>query len=445
MSTLEKDFQKAMVAAEAVEKAKRGQVDVEARGTCQACLGGYVAKPYSRMKEKSHFTGEPMNYPKGALVMVKHGFTRPGHGYLVGECWGVGHPPFQLDCTITKHWLRYLVTDLLPDKKRKLSDLKSGKIKRFSFEVSLPLRPGEPSWAKRTTRTIFLTEGAPIPAEWTNSYEPDFKRARMMSIMNTEGDIREISADIVHLGKAIASWKYSPEQLGPKEKPLTESQTMRRWVETADWREFEKLPSPRGDSKTFAEWARRVLRPSGMSDRVPPSHYVSIREAYEKATGAAPLRVDRPARESEVVSREVAEQRSAREAKLAARQAALVEKTERANKRNSKALVDIAELQAKVGKMIDDREFLAWMKSKPWPNIWTGSPTMDYTIYDHLVGDQERRQGFPVGLRARVLRDPIVAKEGRPVSAYELSSRRSDLKNALQVLKDWRNKWVHGY
>jgi hypothetical protein len=98
------NFEKAL---RAVEGAESGRVDVEARGICQACLRQHVAKPYSKMKVKSNFTGEPMNYKPGSLVMVKHGYERPGHGYLVGGCWGVGLQDLLRDGSVNDMIERY--------------------------------------------------------------------------------------------------------------------------------------------------------------------------------------------------------------------------------------------------------------------------------------------------------------------------------------------------
>lgn len=299
------------------------------------------------MKEKSRFTGEPMNYPKGSLVMVKHGFMRPGHGYLVGECWGVGHRPFELDCTITKHWRHYLVTERLPSEKRDLADLRSGKIKRFSFKVSLPRRSDQPTWAQREIQTIFLTEGQPISAEWTNSYPPDFKWARQKAIQQTEHDIKEISDDIEHLGKAIASWKYSPDRLAPKEKSLTEGQAIRQWF-NSNAAELRKLRAPSGGpgkGTNFYDWAGSfpqtlawtAMRTGGWN----PSYYKYIRSAYEVLTGAKPLAFERAPRPGDVISREKTEKLAAQKAKVEAREAVQKIKTDRADKTKSKAAADI--------------------------------------------------------------------------------------------------------
>lgn len=50
-------------------------------GNCQICEGDFKAR-------------------KG--VMVHHGYKRPGHGYIVGDCPGVAELPYEQSCEIIK-------------------------------------------------------------------------------------------------------------------------------------------------------------------------------------------------------------------------------------------------------------------------------------------------------------------------------------------------------
>jgi hypothetical protein len=42
-----------------------------------------------------------------SAVMALHGYNRPGHGYIVGRCWGGEHPPYELSCEATKLILKH--------------------------------------------------------------------------------------------------------------------------------------------------------------------------------------------------------------------------------------------------------------------------------------------------------------------------------------------------
>ena len=89
-------------ALKAQAKAAKVAKDFDARGercgTCPVCFGDYV------VKEPTHI--------KGKQKMVHHGYQRPGIGYIVGDCHGVGFQPFELSCEGTKSWLAVLKNTL---------------------------------------------------------------------------------------------------------------------------------------------------------------------------------------------------------------------------------------------------------------------------------------------------------------------------------------------
>jgi hypothetical protein len=43
---------------------------------------------------------------RGNLVL--HGYQRPGHGYIVGDCFGVGHPPWEVSSDALATWIEQL-------------------------------------------------------------------------------------------------------------------------------------------------------------------------------------------------------------------------------------------------------------------------------------------------------------------------------------------------
>jgi hypothetical protein len=43
---------------------------------------------------------------RGNLVL--HGYQRPGHGYIVGDCFGVGHPPWEVSSSALATWIKQL-------------------------------------------------------------------------------------------------------------------------------------------------------------------------------------------------------------------------------------------------------------------------------------------------------------------------------------------------
>jgi hypothetical protein len=62
--------------------------------------------------------------------VVLHGYKRPGHGYIVGECMGRNEAPYELSCEAIPPWLRACESNMM-NVARYLDDLKSGKLDRF--------------------------------------------------------------------------------------------------------------------------------------------------------------------------------------------------------------------------------------------------------------------------------------------------------------------------
>ncbi len=102
-------------------------------GTCGVCFGVY----------KTRSKG-------GSLVMVMHGYERPGGGYVERECTGAGLPPFELSDHATKVALSVSLSKI-DDYKDKLRDLKAGKTTKidsawYGFRESVILTPDSKQW-----------------------------------------------------------------------------------------------------------------------------------------------------------------------------------------------------------------------------------------------------------------------------------------------------------
>ena len=52
----------------------------------------------------------------------------------------------------------------------------------------------------------------------------------------------------------------------------------------------------------------------------------------------------------------------------------------------------IKEIEKRMQFILDDLDFMEYLKSYPWPDMGPGgTPTMEYTAYDHLVVNLDRR------------------------------------------------------
>lgn len=357
MSSFEQDYEKALAA---VQGAEAGRIDIEARGHCQACLRDIAAKPQSRSK--------------GTISIVKHGYERPGYGYLVGECPGTGHPPFELSCEFTKEWEKRLRTVYVPEQQDKLRRLEAGTWNAFTTRVY--------DMATYKYVEVFVERGKPLPEIYTSRQkgEPNWEVLTRSEIRKTKEIIENLKKDIEWLQQRIASWRYAPELLVPKSKGKTEGQTIRQWFEGAR-AELEKLPAPKGDRKSFWEWATsfpRTLAWVTMGSRQwKPSYYKAVRAEYEKMTGASPLAVERPEREPVIISREVAEKKAARDKKLAELATKKAAKAERASARDEKAISDIVALQKAFHVVFTDAGVVEQMKARRSFTYYT-----DLSIHD---------------------------------------------------------------
>lgn len=153
-------------------------------GTCQVC--------FKRQKTRDG-------------LMVLHGYQRPGHGYIVGECWGVSYPPFEISAERTQAFL----DELQRIKRQKEEHLH--KLQANEYETLLYV----PYWGGYGTKkpSVQIAKGA---KEDFREHIPSFEEHRRNLIFHAEQDIKHLSSDVQTYSKAIADWKPVP---WPPEKP----------------------------------------------------------------------------------------------------------------------------------------------------------------------------------------------------------------------------------
>lgn len=155
--------------------------DLVNTGTCGVCEGNY--------KRDSG----------GGLV--HHGYQRPGHGYIVGDCFGVGYQPWELS---PKSVEKYLVRldGLLRHWKEILADLPS----HTFFDVVESKGYG----SNRVKKTRRLT----VDDEYRFLFDNEMDRRVSAAKRNVE----LIKSDIVTCSRKINQWKLDdlPEVKHPK-------------------------------------------------------------------------------------------------------------------------------------------------------------------------------------------------------------------------------------
>jgi hypothetical protein len=159
-------------------------------GTCQACFGSFALK------------GEKM---------VHHGYKRPGVGYIVGDCWGVGHLPYELDVEVTKSWRTRLADVARPNLLHSAETVKTAtELVYFKTDYDAPYnhRTGV-----RPRKAYNVVKGVE-PVDYYNTFEIVQNR----ELKRLEGQIEEVENAIKELDRRIAAWVYAPEKLVKTER-----------------------------------------------------------------------------------------------------------------------------------------------------------------------------------------------------------------------------------
>lgn len=166
-----------MESYEAETERKKQERDERARvgkATCPCCFGAFMLAPKAKKGDRS------------MPGMVIHGYRRPGIGYLQGECFGNGWPPFELSSGGTKAYEGYLES-ILKELERGL-----GRLERDEEDT---LILGLRGYSRKDTD----------PAKWVIYLEE--------AVKHQASQIREVSRIIDLLGKRLASWEPHPERL----------------------------------------------------------------------------------------------------------------------------------------------------------------------------------------------------------------------------------------
>ena len=166
-------------ALKAQAKVAKAQKDFDDRGercgTCPVCFGDYVVNQPMRIKGTQ------------TREMVHHGYQRPGIGYIVGDCHGVGFQPYELSCEGTKSWLTVL-KDTLVLRQEWLSTLNQ---RDEVLVVTGSKRVGKIRVPERKT----IKRG-----------EDGFERAIANLRYELEREVKSIQQDIALYTKHVADW-----------------------------------------------------------------------------------------------------------------------------------------------------------------------------------------------------------------------------------------------
>jgi len=166
----------AKVSAREAAKAEKADERADRVGLCPCCFGDFVV----------HRKGDK-RVPR--LTMVLHGYERPGHGYIVGDCHGHGFPPFEVSCEGTKSWLNQL-HGILNYRREALRQLAICK------DITVEIR----------VRRNFRTGANEIERKTIKRGDDGFERAIEDRRRELTSEIARVERDIIEYGKKIAEW-----------------------------------------------------------------------------------------------------------------------------------------------------------------------------------------------------------------------------------------------
>jgi hypothetical protein len=148
----------------------------------------------------------------GGQTMAIHGYTRPGCGYIIGDCRGSKHLPFEKDCTVTKSH-RVGMSAHLAGLQAELERLQTpGAVKAFNLQVETRVRNPEFRFGGTASRyvkeevVIKLGDERRTDMKFIHSYIPSFADCLKREIWDVEGKIRATVNELAFLDEKIAGW-----------------------------------------------------------------------------------------------------------------------------------------------------------------------------------------------------------------------------------------------
>lgn len=143
-------------------------------GICPVCQGEFKLT-------QGGGSSEPMR-------LVHHGYQRPGYGYIVGDCFGVGYMAYQRSAQGCVEY-KDAVMDQLTRARKTLADIDSGEAKE--------------AWVKRRSN-------GKVELVKVLSDDPKFNEALRTFRTMVEYEIRDCTREVERMVKLITAWELKP-------------------------------------------------------------------------------------------------------------------------------------------------------------------------------------------------------------------------------------------
>lgn len=132
--------------------------------------------------------------------MVNHGYQRPGVGYLIGKCFGVGYLPYELGCQALHGWV------IEVGKLRKAAEARREAMRRDGYSETLYLHFRANSWDRQKTLYAFQANGTVTP-ELPRPYRHlTYAEVLRRKLSELDSEIRWLAEELDRANSMIAAW-----------------------------------------------------------------------------------------------------------------------------------------------------------------------------------------------------------------------------------------------
>jgi predicted metal-dependent hydrolase len=222
-------------------------------GTCQACFGTFVVQFRASKK----------------WAMVLHGYQRPGDGAIRGRCWGENKMPYELDCEVTKAWLKHEEETVLPIQAARRDALVDDDIDSLNIEVRVGWRARKSFHTEAKPKYECITIGRDYRGcEEHHDVGTDFEHYRQRALLTARREYEETRRCVETLARRVREWKYDPKKLRANEVARVDAAIQRAKASLVDQKKFlrkqkqlwKRIAEAINDHKNGCTWiARRAV------------------------------------------------------------------------------------------------------------------------------------------------------------------------------------------
>jgi hypothetical protein len=140
--------------------------------------------------------------------MVHHGYERPGHGHIVGSCYGLGAAPYEVSSEGTRSYRDHVVAPRLARDETFLARLEANTVEELHYEATVPVpmtlsrgrseRGSDPGWTTTVARVRFDEIDPERQRLWDRVH-----RARLET---TRSEVAWMQREVERVERLIRDW-----------------------------------------------------------------------------------------------------------------------------------------------------------------------------------------------------------------------------------------------